>query len=379
MRRIYIWERDSWPGFTWDRGALSHALAGARKAQGLALGAIRGIGPGDQGDLLVDTVTADIMSSSAIEGVVLNAASVHSSVMRRLGLGDTPGTRDLRTEGLTQMALDATTNFLAPLTPERLFRWHTAIFEADPGRPRTVGAWRDDADGEMQILSGAYDDPRVHYQAPPASRVRSGMQRFCDWFNMSVRPDEDGIVRSGIAHLWFLSVHPFEDGNGRIARTLADLLLARDENSPRRFISMARQINATKSAYYKTLEATQSGDGDISGWLHWYLDAYRAASEFTLKAVEATLRVKQFWDARARVPVSERQRAMLARYLGGDFEGFLNAKKYAKLAKVSVDTAARDLADLVAKDIIVQNPGAGKNTSYDVALAHRHTFDGAEQ
>ena len=371
MRRIYIWEDDGWPEFAWDRGALSHVLAAARKAQGLALGAIRGISSGDRGDLEADTVTADIVSTSAIEGVLLNAASVHSSVMRRLGLGNAPGARDRRTEGLTQMALDATTNFLAALTPERLFRWHTAIFEADPARPRMVGAWRDDAEGEMQILSGAYDDPRIHYQAPPASRVASEMQRFCEWFNMQVRPDEDGIIRSGIAHLRFLSVHPFEDGNGRIARTLADLLLARDENSARRFISMARQINATKGAYYATLEATQSGSGDVSVWLHWYLEAYREASAFTLKAVDAMLRVKQFWDAPARVAVSDRQRAMLKRYLGGDFEGFLSAKKYAKLAKVSVDTAARDLADLLTKDIIFKNPGAGKNTSYDVALAHR--------
>ena len=234
---MYIWEREGWPEFSWDRGGLSLALAGARKAQGLALGAIRAIGVGDQGDLEADTVTADIVNTSAIEGVVLNATSVHSSVMRRLGLGDAPGARDRRTEGLTRMALDATTNFLAPLTSGRLFRWHTAIFEADPGRPRTIGAWRDDAEGEMQILSGAYDDPRIHYQAPPASRVPSEMQRFCDWFNTQARPNEDGIIRSGIAHLWFLSVHPFEDGNGRIARTLADVLLARDENSPRRFIS----------------------------------------------------------------------------------------------------------------------------------------------
>jgi Fic family protein len=368
LRRTYVWEQEAWPNFSWDAAALATSLGDARRAQGLALGAVRAVGLGLQENLQVETLTADIVNTSAIEGVVLDAASVRSSVVRRLGLGEAELPRDRSAEGLAEMTLDATTNFLAPVTPERLQRWHAALFNL-AADSLWVGRWRDDTEGPMRVVSGVYGTaPRVHYEAPPAERVPEEMQRLCDWINTPPRPNDDGIVRSAVAHLWFLTIHPFEDGNGRIARTLGDLLHARDENSPRRFISMSRQINANKNAYYGALEATQRGSGDVSGWLHWYLDTYREASHRTLTVIDQTLRVKGYWESHAGISVSERQCAVLQRYLGGGFDGFLNAKKYSTLAKVSVDTAERDLNDLLAKGMIERNLGAGRKTSYDVRL-----------
>ncbi|MDE2482145.1 MAG: Fic family protein [bacterium] len=366
---MYVWEHRNWPNFSWDGHVIATALGEARRAQGLALGAVRAIGLAAQDALVVDTLTDEIVNTSAIEGVVLDAASVRSSVVRRLGLdGIASQALDRDAEGLAEMLLDATTNYLAPVTPERLWRWHSALFASESGAD-WIGRWRDDSQGPMQVVSGVYASaPRVHYEAPPAERVPEEMELLCAWINSPPRALDDGIVRSAIAHLWFLTIHPFEDGNGRIARTLADLLLARDEQSPRRYISMSSQINADKAEYYRVVEATQAGSGDISNWLLWYLGAYRIAAERTLHTIELTLKVKSYWEAHAGASVSERQRGVLQRYLAGDFEGFLNAKKYAKLAKVSVDTAERDLKDLLEKGFIERNPGAGRNTSYDTRL-----------
>ncbi len=263
------------------------------------------------------------------------------------------------------MMLDATEHYDQPLTPERLFAWQAALFPTGYSGSHRVktGAWRDDADGPMQVVSGSVARPRVHYEAPPATRVEAEMQRFLDWFNG--RPSE-GLLRAGLAHFWFVTIHPFDDGNGRIARAIADLALAQSEQSGQRFYSLSSQIQKERAAYYDHLESAQRADVDITNWMLWFLDCFSRAIDGAEATSAHVLRKADFWQRHAGEGFNNRQKAVLNRYLDG-LEGKLTAKKWAVLAKVSVPTAQRDMNDLMERGILRRNPGGSKNTSYDLA------------
>jgi Fic family protein len=308
-----------------------------------------------------------VVQSSEIEGENLDAGQVRSSIARRLGMeigGLVPADRDV--EGVVEMMLDATQGFERPLTKERLFDWHASLFPTGrSGLSRiAVGAWRDDRLGPMQVVSGPMGRETAHFEAPEAARLEAEMAGFLGWFESS--SDMDRVLKAGIAHLWFVTIHPFDDGNGRIARAIADLMLARSEGSAQRFYSMSAQIRIERKTYYDILETTQKGGLDITAWLQWFLGCLDRAfghSEETLSKVLATAR---FWERHAAVPLNERQRDMLNRLLNG-FTGKLNSSKWAKMEKCSPDTALRDITDLVTRGMLVKEPGGGRSTSYALA------------
>ncbi len=316
----------------------------------------------------LDAVTEEALKNAEIEGEILRRDSVHSSVARRLGVPNAAlGPEDRRAEGLVQMTLDATKNFGAPLTRERLFGWHAALFPAEYSGLRRirVGAWRDDAEGPMEVRSGPVGRERVHFQAPPAERVETEMAAFLKWFNEP--PKLDGIVCAALAHLWFVTIHPFDDGNGRIARALADMTLARSENSGVRFYSLSSQVRREQPEYYASLERTQRSDLDVTDRLLWFTDCFSRAIDAAEQAAAGVLRRAEFWQHHALTSFNERQRSVLNRFLG-EFEGKLTAPKWKALAKCSMPTAQRDLKDLVDRGILVRNPGGSKNTSYSIAV-----------
>lgn len=366
---MYIRDQPGWPRFKWDDAALIQPLAAARLKQGRLLGRMQSLGFDLQLEAQLQTLTADVLKSSEIEGEILDRASVRSSLARRLGVPDAATTpADRRTEGVVEMMLDATRNFAAPLTPERLFSWQAALFPTGySGLARVkTGAWRDDAHGPMQVVSGAMGREHVHYQAPPAGRVASDMQAFLDWFNAPA--NIDGLLRAGLVHLWFVTVHPFEDGNGRIARAIADQALAQSEGSPHRFYSMSSQIGREREDYYAILERTQKGGLDVSDWLQWFLACFTRAIDGAEVSGEGVLRKAEFWRTHEKLAMSKRQRTILNRYLDG-FEGKITAKKWAILGKCSSASAQRDIADLVDKGVLQRNPGGSKNTSYALVTA----------
>jgi Fic family protein len=316
----------------------------------------------------LEALTEDVIKSSEIEGEVLDRTSVRSSIARRLGVPDVAVTpADRRTDGIVEMMLDATANYAAPLTVERLLGWQAALFPTGYSRLHRVktGAWRDDAGGPMQVVSGPVGRQRVHYQAPPAARLEAEMNRFLEWFNLLDRPE--GLLRAALAHLWFVTIHPFEDGNGRIARAIADQALAQSERSGQRFYSMSSQIRKERSDYYDTLEHTQKGELDVTDWLVWFLSCFARAIDGAEGACAQVLRKADFWQRYAREPFSERQKTVLNRYLDG-FEGRLTAKKWAAIGKCSVPTAQRDINDLLQRGMLQRNPGGSKNTSYNLGV-----------
>ena len=286
-----------------------------------------------------------------------------AQVQRQTGL--VPADRDV--EGVVEMMLDATQNFAAPLTEERLCAWHAALFPTGRSGMRkiVVGAWRDDATGPMQVVSGPLHRRTVHYEAPPADRLPAEMTRFLDWANAD--SGEPALLKAGLAHLWFVTVHPFEDGNGRMARAIADMALARSESSSQRFYSMSAQIRLERNAYYEVLERTQQGGLDITPWLEWFLDCLDRAIEGAEGILASIFRKARFWESHAKKPFNERQRMILNRLFDG-FEGKLTSSKWAKLAKCSQDTASRDIDDLVKRGVLVKEPGGGRSTSYALAF-----------
>ena len=364
---MYIWERPEWPGFRWDASKLAAPLETAHLKQGRFLGRMERLGSEFRCQAELDAVTEEALKNAEIEGEILRRESVHSSVARRLGVPNAAlGLEDRRVEGIVEMTLDATKNFGAPLTRERLFGWHAALFPTEYSGLRRikVRAWRDDATGPMQVRSGPAGRERVHYQAPQADRVEAEMAAFLKWFNEP--PKLDGIVCAALAHLWFVTIHPFDDGNGRIARALADMTLARSENSPVRFYSLSSQIRREQPEYYASLERTQKGDLDVTERLLWFTDCFSGALDTAEQAAAGVLRRAEFWQYHALTSFNERQRSVLNRFLG-EFEGKLNAPKWKALAKCSMPTAQRDLKDLVDRGILVRNPGGSKNTSYSIA------------
>lgn len=316
-------------------------------------------------EAILQTLTADVVKSSEIEGERLNAEQVRSSVARRLGM-DIGGLKavDRHVEGVVEMMLDATSKFDQRLTRERLFGWHAAMFPAGrSGMSRIqIGRWRDDRKGPMQVVSGPVGHEHVHYEAPPAKRVPEEMRGFLRWINGNSE-NNDWVVNAAIAHLWFVTIHPFDDGNGRIARAIADMALARSEQSSQRFYSMSTQIQKERAAYYEILERTQKSSMDATPWMEWFFGCLGRAIEGAQTVVEGVLAKARFWESIAGVPLNDRQRSALNRLLEG-FEGNLTTTKWAKLTKTSQDTATRDIARLVELGILVRNPGGGRSTSY---------------
>ena len=369
MRRkaTYIHERPGWPEFTWDSDELAASLAAVRHSQGRLLGRMESLGFDLRAEASLAVLTNEVVKSSAIEGELLDEAQVRSSISRRLGLDvaglPKPG-RDV--EGVVEMMLDATRSFDSPLTQERLFDWHASLFPTGRSGLRriTVGAWRTSATEPMQVVSGPYGRERVHFQAPQADRLESEMGQFIDGFNAP--GPMDPVLNAGIAHLWFVTIHPFEDGNGRIARAIADIVLARADGTKDRFYSMSAQIEAERKSYYRGLEAAQRGGMDITRWLAWFLDCLGRAVDGAEQTLAAVLYKARLWQYINRRPVNDRQRRVINRLLDG-FKGFLTTSKYAKLAKCSTDTALRDIRQLLERGVLVQNPGGGRSTSYRLA------------
>ena len=363
----YIHNRKDWPGMTWDHERLAGPLAGVRHRQGRLIGRMEGLGFSLRNEAVLQTLTEDVLKSNDIEGEKLDRDQVRSSIARRLGL-DVGGlvAVDRHVEGVVEMMLDATGHYADPLTKERLFAWHAALFPTGrSGMTKiAVGRWRGVQSDPMQVVSGPIGREKVHYQAPDAKRVPREMQAFLKWFNAP--PAIDPVMAAGLAHLWFVTIHPFEDGNGRIARAIADMTLARSENSTQRFYSMSAQIRLERKAYYDTLEQTQKGGLDTTPWLEWFLCCLDRAIEGAEHVLAGIFLKAHFWKAHTDKPFNERQRAMINR-LFNDFEGKLTSSKWAKLAKCSQDTALRDIDDLVKRGVLVKEPGGGRSTSYALA------------
>jgi Fic family protein len=368
MKR-YIHELKTWPRFQWDSERLAELLASVRHEQGRLLGRMEHLGFPLRQEALLITLTEDILKSSEIEGEKLNEEMVRSSIARRLGM-DIGGLEaiDRNVEGVVEMMLDATGRYDKPLTSERLFGWHASLFPTGRnGMKRiTVGAWRDDAEGPMQVVSGPIGRQQIHFEAPAAAVLEQEMDAFLSWFNES--DEKDWVVKASLSHLWFVTLHPFEDGNGRIARAIADMSLARSEKSPQRFYSMSAQIRRDRRAYYEQLEQAQSGTMDITNWMTWFLNCLGRAIDGAQITLVKVLAKARFWESIATVSLNDRQRLVLNRLLD-DFEGKLTTSKWAKLAKCSQDTATRDIHALVTSGILSRNAEGGRSTSYSIVLS----------
>jgi len=365
----YIHERDDWPAFHWNEGALAAKLADVRYRQGRLLGRMEGLGFDLRNEAMLSTLTQDVVKSSEIEGKILDAEQVRSSIARRLGIDIgalVPADRDV--EGVVEMMLDATENYNRPLSAERLFDWHASLFPTGrSGMSKiNVGAWRDDSSGAMQVVSGAIGREHVHFQAPDTARLKKEMNAFLKWFEE--RSETDPVLRAAIAHLWFVTIHPFEDGNGRIARAIADMALARSEKSQRRFYSMSMQIRHERSVYYQILETTQKGDLDISEWLDWFLGCLGRAIDGAEAILEKVFAKAQFWEKHGKLSLNARQRDMLNLLLD-NFKGKLTSLKWAKIEKCSPDTALRDINELIAHGVLKKDAGGGRSTSYLLVLS----------
>jgi Fic family protein len=364
----YIHQLPDWPRFQWDQEVLAAPLAETRHRQGRLLGRMEGLGFALQKESELETLTLDVVKSSEIEGESLDPVQVRSSIARRLGL-DTGGTEpaDRDVEGVVEMMLDATQHFAAPLTGERLLGWHAAMFPTGRSGTRRiiVGAWRDDAGGPMQVVSGPIGKEQVHYEAPAAPVLPDEMARFLAWANEADRTD--AVLRAGLAHLWFVTIHPFDDGNGRIARAIADWQLARSEHSAQRFYSMSAQIRLERNDYYGILERTQKGTLDVTPWLDWFLACLGRAFDGTETTLAAVMRKARFWERAARLTINDRQRLVLNRLLEG-FTGRLTTKKWGLIAKASHDTALRDIQSLIDQGLLKKDEGGGRSTSYSLVL-----------
>ena len=345
---MYIYEQKNWPKFAWDTELITKILGSVRHRQGKILGQMQALGFQIQEETMLKALTMDVMKSSEIEGELLNPEQVRSSIARRLGIeiaGAIPSERNV--EGIVEMMLDATQHYTIPLTEERLFDWHAALFPTGRSGMHKIktAAWRDDV---MQVTSGPMGKERVHFEAPAASKVPREMSLFLEWIEKE--QNLDLVLKAGLAHLWFVTIHPFDDGNGRIARALTDMLLAQADKSPQRFYSMSAQIQAERNEYYDILENTQKGDLDITPWLIWFLDCLIRSMDQTDETIAKSMVRAQFWETHKETLLNARQQKILQLLLD-NFYGNLNVSKYAKIVKTSTDTALRDLQDLVKKDI----------------------------
>jgi Fic family protein len=363
----YLHELPDWPRFRWNYEALETSLSAARYKQGRLIGQMEGLGFTIKTETVLRTLTQDVVKTSEIEGEKLDADQVRSSLARRLGI-DIGGLKaaDRHVEGVVEMMLDATGRYDQPLTDERLFSWHAALFPTgESGASRIiVGAWRDDRVAPMQVVSGPVGRERVHFEAPAAARLAEEMRGFLEWFNTDrvIEP----VLKAALAHLWFVTIHPFDDGNGRIARAIADMALARSEASPQRFYSMSAQIRQERAAYYRILEQTQQGAMNITPWMDWFLACLTRAIEGAQVTLTGAIAKAHAWEKLPDVPLNDRQRLMINRLLDG-FEGKLTSSKWAVMTKSSPDTALRDILQLVERGILIKNPAGGRSTSYSLA------------
>ena len=361
----YLWQDPQWPNLHWDDTVVTKPLARVSREQGRLLGKMEGIGFDLRAEAHLRSLTDDVINSSAIEGEKLEREQVRSSIARRLGMdvaGLVPADRNV--EGVVEMMMDATSNYAKPLTAERLFDWHAALFPTGRSGMRAikVGAWREDTEGPMQVVSGPMGREKVHYEAPPAARIAEEVDVFLRWF---AKPgDTPPLLAAGLAHLWFVTIHPFDDGNGRIARAIADMALARSEGIAQRFYSMSSQIHHERNEYYTMLERIQKGDTDVTRWQEWFLECLMRAIEQAHTTLGTVLTKARFWERFAKQPLNERQTKVLNRLLDG-FEGKLTSSKWAKLTNSSQDTANRDIADLVERGAL-RKEGGGRSTSYSL-------------
>jgi Fic family protein len=364
----YIHELLPWPRFRWSEDEIAKALSEVHRRQGLLAGRMQALGFPLRQEAELSTLTEEVIKSSEIEGEILDRDQVRSSIARRLGM-DIAGLppADRHVEGVVEMMLDATQKFAEPLTKERLFAWHAALFPTGRSGMHkiAVGKWRTDESGPMQVVSGPIGHQKVHYEAPAASLLDDEIKAFLNWYN--VQEDIDPIIKAALAHLWFVTIHPFDDGNGRIARAITDMSLARSEGSAQRFYSMSAQIRLERNAYYAILEQTQKADLDITSWLKWFLSCLNRAFDGAEKILAAVFRKAEFWKKHATTPLNERQRNIINRLLDG-FEGKLTSSKWATLEKTSPDSALRDINDLVARGILKRDEGGGRSTSYSLQL-----------
>lgn len=362
----YIWQLDNWPRFSWDDAHLAQILADTRHKQGRLIGHMEALGFQLREEAVLQTLTQDVLKSSEIEGENLDPNQVRSSIARRLGI-DIAGlvSSDRNVEGVVEMMLDATRHYDAPLTKDRLFAWHASLFPTGRSGMRKirVGDWREDSDGPMEVVSGPVSKERVHFTAPPAKRVDDEITAFLEWFARP--PDIDPTMRAGLAHLWFVTIHPFDDGNGRIARAIADMAFAQLEQSNQRFYSMSAQIRQERGAYYDILEQTQKATLDITDWLDWFLGCLARAVDGAQDTLAAVLFKARFLDRFAAVPFNERQAKLITRFLDG-FEGKLTTSKWAKIARCSQDTAYRDILDLIERGVLIKDEAGGRSTSYSL-------------
>lgn len=364
---IYIHQLSSWPRFYWDFEGIAPLLAEVRHEQGRLLGRMDKIGFNLQADATLQTISADVVRSSEIEGELLDAGQVRSSVARKMGL-DIGGLvqSDRQVDGIVEMMLDATQNFLQPLSADRLFAWHSLLFPAGrSGLHKIVtGRWRDNNPSDpMQVVSGPMGRQTIHFEAPRSELIEDEMQMFIGWFNSDIEPDT--VLKAAIAHLWFITIHPFDDGNGRIARAVTDMLLARADGASQRFYSMSSQIRKERNRYYSILEETQKGNLDITAWLMWFLQCLRTAIVSSDELLGKTMQKAQFWSKHGQQLFNDRQRLLLNKLLD-HFEGKLTSSKWAKLAKCSQDTALRDIQDLVNKQVLEKENSGGRSTSYRI-------------
>jgi len=362
---MWIHEHQNWPNFTWNGEILSSKLADIRHRQGLLIGKMNNLGFDLKQEASLNTLTRDVIKSSAIEGENLNPDEVRSSIARRLGLdiaGLIPSGRDV--EGIVEIMLDATQKFSSTLTKKRLFDWHAALFPTGRSGMHsiTVGNWRTPDAGPMQVVSGVVGKETIHFEAPDAKRLEDEMHTFIEWFEEG--NDIDPVIKAGIAHFWFVTIHPFEDGNGRIARAIGDMALARADRMPERFYSLSSQIESERKNYYNQLEGQQRSTPDITDWLDWFLGCMGRAIANAETTLENVLFKARLWDKINKNPVNERQRFVINRMLEDDFEGYINTSKYAKLTKSSNDTALRDIKEMKERGIFIQNPSGGRSTSY---------------
>lgn len=362
--RMYLHQHAGWTSLTWDDSVVSPLVARVRFAQGFLLGALSDVGFAIESEVELDAITNEVVASSKIEGVVLDADKVRSSVSQQLGLAvpdAAPDTRDV--DGAVSIIVDAARNFDSPLDRERLLGWHNALFPQGYSGLRKIRVARY-RNREMSVVSGPIGHERVHFCAPEPDDVGPLMDEFLAWFDAS--EDIEPLVKAGLAHLWFLTIHPFDDGNGRIARALTEMLLSRSDRSPRRFYSMAAYIESHREAYYRALERAQKGASDATEWLVWFLEALEASLRHSEKALRSVLDRVAFWKALEGVSLNDRQRSMLVRLKGG-FEGRLTSSKWAKLCKVSPDTALRNINDLIEKGVLRRDAPGGRSTSYVLA------------
>jgi Fic family protein len=359
----YIYQYEDWPDLKWDMAELAPLLASVRHQQGLLIGQMKAQGFTLRAEAGLINLTDEIVKSSAIEGENLNKEQVRSSIAKHLGM-DIGGTAvaSRHIDGIVEMMLNATEKHNDLLTEERLFGWHAALFPTGRSGMRdiTTGAWRT---GEMQVVSGGIGYEKIHYEAPDTKQLPNEMATFIDWFNSAANLDP--ILKAALAHFWFVTIHPFDDGNGRIGRAITELALTRADQTSERFYSLSSQIEAERKDYYNALEFTQKGTADITRWVKWFLECLGRSIECAEETLSSVLKKSRIWEKVNEGPINERQRKVITRLLD-DFKGNLNTSKYAKITKCSSDTALRDIRNLVERGILEQNQGGGRSTSYQL-------------